>query len=68
MAYIWAERIALLCTLATGPEPDLLDWYGYYGKNKLGGMLPQENFLKLGTLRSLLGPCLGQNATRINYL
>ena len=29
-------------------------------------MLPQENFLKLGTLRSLLGPCLGQNATRIS--
>ena len=29
-------------------------------------MLPQENFFKLGTLRSLLRPCLGENATRIS--
>ena len=29
-------------------------------------MLPQKNFLKLGTQRSLLRPCLGQNATRIS--
>ena len=28
-------------------------------------MLPQENFVKLGTLRLLLRSFLGQNATRI---
>ena len=30
-----------------GPEPAILDWYGYCGMKKLGGsggMLPQENF------------------------
>ena len=49
-----------------GPEPAILDWYGHCGVNKLGGesggML---KILKLGTLRLLLRPCLGQNATRI---
>ena len=37
--------------------------------NKLGGsggMLSPGKFLKLGTLRSLLRPCLGQNTTRIS--
>ena len=29
---------------------------------------PPGKFIKLGTLRSLLGPCLGQNATRITHL
>ena len=29
------------------------------------GHAPPGKFLKLGTLRSLLRPCLGQNATRI---
>ena len=29
------------------------------------GHAPPEKFLKLGTLRWLLRPCLGQNATRI---
>ena len=29
-------------------------------------MLPQEEFLKLGNLRSRLRPCWGQNATRIS--
>ena len=46
-------------------------WYGhcvYLNVNKLEGSggCPQEKFLKLGTLRSLLRPCLGQNATRIS--
>ena len=72
MASIWAERSALLRTLATGPEPALLDWYGYCGMNKLcrrvWGHAPQGIFLKLGTLRSLLRPCLSQNATRITTL
>ena len=39
-----------------------------FSVNKLwesGGMLPQETFLKLGTLRSLLRPYLGQSAARI---
>ena len=47
-----------------GPEPV---WYGhcvYLSVNKLAA--PRKNFLKLGTLRSLLRPCLGQNATRIS--
>ena len=46
------------------PEPAILDWYGHCGVNKLGG----ESLgacSKLGTLRLLLRPCLGQNATRI---
>ena len=39
------------------------------GVNKLGGsggILPQENFLIKGTLRLLVRPCLGLNATRIS--
>ena len=54
--------------MLAGPKPAILDWYGHCGVNKLGGsggMLSQENFLKLGTLRSLLRPYLDQNATRI---
>ena len=56
----------------SGPEPAILDWYGHCVRlsvNKLGGsggMLSQEKIFKLGTLRSLLRPCLGQNATRIS--
>ena len=52
----------------SGPAPAILDWYGHCVRvsvNKAGGsggMLPQENFLKLGTLRSLLRPCLGQKS------
>ena len=37
--------------------------------NKLegsGGMLPPGKSFKIRTLRSLLRPCLGQNATRIS--
>ena len=58
-------------TYSSWPEPAILDWFGHcvrLGVNKLGGsggMLPQEK-LKLGTLRSLLRPCLGQNTTRIS--
>ena len=32
----------------SGPEPAILDWYGHYRVNKLGGsggMLPQEKIL-----------------------
>ena len=56
----------------SGPERAILDCYGHCVRssvNKLGGsggMLPQEIILKLGTLRSLLRPCLGQYATRIS--
>ena len=45
-----------------GPEPAILNWYGHCGVNKLGG---SGGILKLGILRSLLRPRLGQNATRI---
>ena len=60
--YVCTQRVS------TGPEPAVLDWYGHCGVKKLGGSgghAPPGKFLKLGTLRSLLRPCLGQNATRI---
>ena len=31
-----------------------------------GDILPQEKFYKLGTLRLLMKPCLGKNATRMS--
>ena len=53
--------------VSAGPEPAILDWYGHCGVKKLGGLgaCSPRKILKLGTLRSLLRPCLGQNATRI---
>ena len=58
----------LLGYVTSGPEPAILDWYGHcvpLSVNKLGGSL--GNVWKIiGTLRSLLRPCLGQNATRIS--
>ena len=41
-------RESLARETSSGPEPGVLDWYGRWGVNKLGGsggMLPQENFL-----------------------
>ena len=46
--------------VCAGPEPAILDWYGHCklgGSGGLGALLPWENFFKLGTLRSFLGPC-----------
>ena len=47
----------------TGPEPAILDWYGYCCVNKLGrsgGMVPQENFCKIRhseiTSEAMFGP------------
>ena len=63
---------ALYTPVPTGPQPAILDWYGHcmgLSANKVGGsggMLPQENFFKFSTLRSLLRPCLGRNATRMS--
>ena len=47
-------------TSIIGPEPAILDWYGHCGVNKLGvwGHAPPGKFLKSGTLRSLLRPCM----------
>ena len=51
----------------SGPAPTILEWYGHCVRvsvNKLGGGVgggvPPGKFLQLGTLRSLLRPCLGQ--------
>ena len=57
----------LTCDQA-GPAPAILDWYGHcvcISVTKVGGsggMFPQEKFLKFGTLRSLLRPCLGEKS------
>ena len=52
----------------SGPEPAILDWHGHCGVNKLRprgiwGHAPPGKFSRLGTLISLLRPCLGQYAT-----
>ena len=59
--------------LEAGPEPVIVNWYGHCVRlsvNKLGGVWrhapPGKKIFKLGTLRSLLKPCLCQNATRIS--
>ena len=58
--------------MQSGLVSTILDWYGHcvcVSVNKLGGgwgHAPPGKFLKLGTLRSLLRPCLGQKKpTRI---
>ena len=64
---------------SSGPEPAFLDWYGHWDEGwactlkceqarGVWGHAPPGRFLKLGTLRSLLRPCLGQNATTISLL
>ena len=66
-------NVLYILNVYSGAEPAILVWYGHcndkeqcISNNKLGesgDMLPQEKFsVKLGTLRVLLRPCLGQNA------
>ena len=51
----------------TGLEPAILDWHGACEEARgVWGHAPPQIFFKSGTLRSLLRPCLGQNATRIS--
>ena len=48
-----------------------LDWYGHdneYPYTRVWGVLPNEMFLKLGALKSLLRPSWSQNAIFQFYL